>query len=137
MVAESAEESRMIKAMAVSVAPEEYAARLAEAEAEKATWSALLPIFYYKEALFPGARLDLHLFEPRYRVMMRRVVDSTNTFAYVPNCTNQTARIGDVAVLAKIDECEVRVRGLFHSRLFIHVLTPSPYSCSSSLTAVL
>ena len=109
--AESVEESRMIKALALAVAPEEYAARLAEAGAEKATWSALLPIFYYNEALFPGARLDLHLFEPRYRVMMRRVVDSTNTFAYVPNYTNYSARIGDVAVVAKIDECEFLADG--------------------------
>ena len=101
----------MLKALAIHVAPEEYANRLKEAVAEKQSWEALLPIFYYNEALFPGSRLDLHLFEPRYRVMMKRVVDTTRTFAYVPNFRSYSANVGDPALVAKVDECEFYADG--------------------------
>ena len=107
IAAESAEESVMLKALAIHVAPEEYANRLKEAVAEKQTWEALLPIFYYNDALFPGSRLELHLFELRYRVMMKRVVDTTRTFAYVPNFTNFWAKVGDVAMVAQLEEVDI------------------------------
>jgi Lon protease-like protein len=88
------------------VNPVHYAQRLEEAIAEKSAWSTLLPIFYYNEAMFPGSKLGLHLFEPRYRVMMQRVVDSTRSFAYVPNFNNYTAKVGDVALIAQLEEVE-------------------------------
>ena len=43
--------------------------------------------------------ISLHLFEARYRVMMQRVVESTNCFAYLPNFTDYHARAGDVREL--------------------------------------
>jgi len=101
----------MIKALAVAVAPEEYAARLAEAEAEKATWTTTLPIFYYNDCLFSGAKLDLHLFEPRYRIMMRRVVESNRRFAYVCSFEAFAAKVGDVALVAEVRECEFLADG--------------------------
>ena len=101
----------MIKALAVAVAPEEYAARLAEAETEKATWTMTLPIFYYNDCLFSGAKLDLHLFEPRYRIMMRRVVESNRRFAYVCSFEAFAAKVGDVALVAEVRECEFLADG--------------------------
>ena len=91
--------------------PNEYAARLLEAEAEKSSWMTLLPIFYYNETLFPGGRLDLHLFEPRYRVMMQRVVNSTRSFAYVANFNQYRAHVGDVALIAVLEEVEFMADG--------------------------
>lgn len=71
----------------------------------------LLPIFYYNETLFPGGRLDLHLFEPRYRVMMQRVVNSTRSFAYVANFNQYRASVGDVALVAVLEEVEFMADG--------------------------
>ena len=97
--------------MAVNLNPIEYAARVVEAEAERSTWMTLLPIFYYNETLFPGGRLDLHLFEPRYRVMMQRVVNSTRSFAYVANFNQYRANVGDVALIAVLEEVEFMADG--------------------------
>jgi Lon protease-like protein len=71
----------------------------------------LLPIFYYNETLFPGGRLDLHLFEPRYRVMMQRVVNSTRSFAYVAKFNQYRASVGDVALVAVLEEVEFMADG--------------------------
>ena len=111
MAPETAEVSTMIKTLALAVAPEEYSARLAEAEAEKTTWAALLPIFYYNDCLFSGAKLDLHLFEPRYRIMMRRVVEANRRFAYVCCFEAFAAKVGDVALVAEVRECEFLADG--------------------------
>jgi len=111
MSAEDAQENIMIKDLAMHTNSVEYAARLLESEVEKKTWSTLLPIFYYNETLFPGGRLDLHLFEPRYRVMMQRVVSSTRSFAYVPNFHQYSASIGDIALVALLEEVEFMADG--------------------------
>lgn len=39
-----------------------------------------MPLFPLNVVLFPGMPLPLHIFEPRYRLMMRRVLDSDRTF---------------------------------------------------------
>jgi hypothetical protein len=57
ITAEIAEENIMIKTLATNFNPTEYASRLLESEAEKKSWSALLPIFYYNETLFPGIHI--------------------------------------------------------------------------------
>jgi hypothetical protein len=49
---------------------------------------------------------NLHLFEPRYRLMMQRVVNSTRAFAYVPNFSTYHANVGDVALVANIKEVD-------------------------------
>lgn len=97
--------------LAINWNPTEYASRLIDSEAEKSCWMTLLPIFYYNETLFPGSRLDLHLFEPRYRVMMQRVVNTTRSFAYVPNFNQYRANVGDVALVAVLEEVEFMADG--------------------------
>lgn len=37
---------------------------------------------------------------------MQRVMDSTGSFAYLPNFSDYSAAVGDVGLVAKIDECE-------------------------------
>jgi Lon protease-like protein len=39
-----------------------------------------LPLFPLNVVLFPGMQLPLHVFESRYRLMMRRALDSNSTF---------------------------------------------------------
>lgn len=104
--AEDANENIMIKNMAKLIDPALYELRQKEADAEKSTWSSLLPIFYYNVAMFPGQTLALHLFEPRYKLMMRRIVDTSRSFAYVPNFTSYKASPGDIALTAELKEVE-------------------------------
>ena len=44
---------------------------------------AALPLFPLTTVLFPGALLPLHVFEPRYRAMVRDVLDSHRTLSVV------------------------------------------------------
>lgn len=113
ITAENAAENIMIKSLAVAVDPDGYAARLAEALPEKESWTNLYPIFYYNNTMFPGGRLNLHLFEPRYKLMMQRIVDSSRAFAYVPNFNTYLAQIGDVALVAELKDAEFLAGILF------------------------
>ncbi|KAJ1477065.1 hypothetical protein T484DRAFT_1631734 [Baffinella frigidus] len=72
--------------------PKTYELRQAEVAAEKEQWDTILPIFYYTDTLFPSSPLTLHLFEPRYKVMMRRIVEASRKFAYLPNFNAYQAR---------------------------------------------
>ncbi len=113
ITAENAAENIMIKSLAVAVDPDGYAARVAETLAEKESWTNLYPIFYYNNTMFPGSRLSLHLFEPRYKLMMQRIIDSTRAFAYVPNFNTYNAQIGDIALVAELKDAEF-LAGILH-----------------------
>lgn len=93
--------------------PVGYTQRLAECEMEKKTWKTLYPVFYYNSTIFPGSHLNLHLFEPRYRIMMQRVVNTTRSFAYVPNFTSYSASVGDIALVAELKDCEFMADGRY------------------------
>jgi Lon protease-like protein len=45
--------------------------------------SELLPLFPLGTVLFPGALMPLHIFEPRYRLLIRRCVDRQRPFGIV------------------------------------------------------
>ena len=96
----------MLKNICSTLFPSLYAERLIECAEEKKSWSSTLPIFYFNECQFPGYNLDLNLFEPRYKHMMQRIVNSTRKFAYVANFTNYTAKVGDVALVANLSEAQ-------------------------------
>lgn len=104
--AENAEESIMLKNLCLSLFPNIYRDRLAELEEEKKVWSTTLPIFYYNTCQYPGSYLELNFFEPRYKLMMQRIVNSNRKFAYVPNFTNYSASPGDVALIADLSETQ-------------------------------
>lgn len=57
--------------------PEQLEARMRETEAEKAKFELCLPAFFYNVPMFPGETLSLHLFEARYKLMMRRIIDTS------------------------------------------------------------
>lgn len=111
VAAENAAENIIIKSMAMAIDSHMYRRRLEEFAEEKASWTTLYPIFYYNSALFPGSRLALHLFEPRYKLMMKRVVDTTRSFAYVPNFTSYSAQVGDIALIADLKNVEFLADG--------------------------
>mmetsp|Transcript_35580 Transcript_35580/g.52016 ORF Transcript_35580/g.52016 Transcript_35580/m.52016 type:complete len:374 (+) Transcript_35580:54-1175(+) len=104
--AEDQPENVMLANIAKSCFPTIYEDRLKELENERKKWSAMLPIFYYNMPMFPGETLSLHLFEPRYKLMMQRIVSTSRKFAYVPNYANYSAEIGNVALLAELKEVE-------------------------------
>ena len=103
---EDASENVSLREIVKALDPISYAVRSAEMAKEKADWSHLMPIFYYNDLKFPGEMLELHLFEPRYKLMAQRVVETTRQFAYVPNFTNYAANVGDIAIVARLEECE-------------------------------
>ncbi len=65
-----------------------------------------LPLFPLPEVvLFPGRPLPLHIFEPRYRMMMNTVLDTDCRFGVLlwdPE-TKQPAKIGSCAEITQVD----------------------------------
>jgi Lon protease-like protein len=45
--------------------------------------SELLPLFPLEAVLFPGALMPLHIFEPRYRLLIRRCIERERAFGIV------------------------------------------------------
>jgi len=88
MEAETQSESIVLSSIAKNCFPAQYAARMEEVELEKQSWATVLPIFYYNDTLFPFSCLSLHLFEERYKVMIRRIVENSRKFCYLPNFSN-------------------------------------------------
>jgi len=58
-----------------------------------------LPVFYMWPGTRPGAHVALHLFEARYRALMRRVWEGERQLLYA----DSTPRAGGTAVLVRID----------------------------------
>ena len=42
-----------------------------------------LPLFPLNVVLFPGQTLPLHIFEPRYRIMIQRCIEQSQPFGVV------------------------------------------------------
>ena len=104
--AEDANENSALKSLVVTINPELYKRREEESAAEKMAWDRMLPVFFYSNPEFPGGKLQLHLFEPRYKLMMQRIVNAGRRFAYVPKLNNNVSVPGDLAVVAELKEVE-------------------------------
>jgi Lon protease-like protein len=104
MSAEDHAETRLLTRLAKRAFPSLYEQRLEETRQEREAMKLLLPIFFYNLPIFPGEVLRLHLFEPRYCLMMKRIVDGSRRFAYVPNYSNYRGEKGDVALIAELKE---------------------------------
>ena len=80
-----------------------------------------LPLFPLNVVLFPGGYLPLHVFEARYRLMMRHCMDGDRRFGVA--LINSGSEVGEPAVpeavgtVAKID----RVRTLDDGRMVLGV----------------
>lgn len=75
------------------------AAHAAELESLKSAPPKSLPVFYMWPGTQPGAHVALHLFETRYRVLMRRVWDGERLILYA----DAAPQAGGSAVVVRID----------------------------------
>jgi Lon protease-like protein len=106
---ENAQENIILKSLALQVDPAVYQQRAAESAVEKANWAAVYPVFLYNQAMLPCNKLSLHLFEPRYRLMMTRIVNTSRAFAYL-SIAYEVA-VGDIALVAELKETEFLADG--------------------------
>jgi len=111
---ETHSETIALSSVAKAVFPEVYEQRVKEVEAEKASWDTILPVFFYNDTLFPFSPLALNLFEPRYKVMLHRIVESSRKFAYLPKFDTYQANVGDMGVIAEITDIEFLADGRAH-----------------------
>ncbi|MBX3560819.1 MAG: LON peptidase substrate-binding domain-containing protein [Sphingomonas sp.] len=75
-----------------------------------------VPIFPLAGALlFPRAQLPLHIFEPRYRAMVRDALDGDRLIAMVqPKGDGETPAVFDIGCIGRIDGCEELEDGRFN-----------------------
>ena len=73
-----------------------------------------LPIFPLGVVLFPGTRLPLHLFEPRYRQMLADVRASDGRFgiiAAIPGVAERDLPAGRIGCVAEVTDVEIMPDG--------------------------
>ena len=64
--------------------------------------SKLLALFPLEVVLFPGAPLPLHIFEPRYKEMMRDLLESREHFGVVRSTSSGVEQIGCTAEIVAV-----------------------------------
>jgi Lon protease-like protein len=89
----------------------QYEERLKEVGELKKNWKQTLPIFFFNDTLYPSSILRLHLFEPRYKLMIKRALEANRCFAYVPNFKDYRPNKGDIGLVAKVEECQFMYDG--------------------------
>lgn len=97
-----------------------------------------IPLFPLRSVLFPGMALPLRVFEERYRVMVRELLDSGGVFGVL--LIREGGEVGgnaspyDVGTTARIEQCTpleggrfaITARGVERFRL-VRMLPPRPY----------
>lgn len=53
-----------------------------------------LPLFVLDSVVFPGQNFPLHIFEPHYRLMLRRALEGSRTFGVVYTHNGQVVSVG-------------------------------------------
>lgn len=61
-----------------------------------------IPLFPLNVVLLPGADLPLHIFEPRYRQMVRQCLQDTTEFGMLLAMPNGVVRVGCTAEIVKV-----------------------------------
>jgi ATP-dependent Lon protease len=61
-----------------------------------------LPVFPLEVVLLPGAALPLHIFEPRYKLMIQRCIEKSRVFGVLYKRTVQIAQVGCTAAIAEV-----------------------------------
>ncbi|KAL9673271.1 hypothetical protein QQ045_029526 [Rhodiola kirilowii] len=104
--------------------PEEYAERKLEQEALTNLGINLIPLFVM-DVVVPCQKLSLHIFEPRYRLMVRRVMEGNRRMGMV-TIDDKTGSVADHACELEITECEPLPDGRFYieveSRRRFHII---------------
>ncbi len=61
-----------------------------------------IPLFPLNVVLLPGAELPLHIFEPRYRAMVKECLEEKSEFGMLLSLPNGVARVGCTAEILQI-----------------------------------
>ena len=61
-----------------------------------------LPLFPLNVVLFPGEQLPLHIFEPRYRRMVRECLDAKSSFGMLLAVDDGLTRVGCTAEILEV-----------------------------------
>ena len=80
-----------------------------------------IPLFPLDVVLFPGTPLPLHIFEPRYKLMIRRCVESRREFGVILARSDGTAGVGCTAEIVKV------VKRYEDGRMDILTMGQTPY----------
>lgn len=92
--------------------PEEYAERQSEHESVTQLGVDLMPLFVM-DVVLPCQKLSLNIFEPRYRLMVRRIMEGNHRMGMVI-IDSATGSVADVACEVEIVECEPLPDGRFY-----------------------
>ena len=64
-----------------------------------------IPLFPLEVVLFPGMPLPLHIFEPRYRIMLARCINEKIEFGIILTLGTELSKIGCTAeIVEKLKE---------------------------------
>ncbi len=66
------------------------------------TTDELLPLFPLEVVLFPGTKLPLHIFEPRYRLMIGEAVEGHSEFGIILIRESKLAPFGCTAIVERV-----------------------------------
>ena len=66
--------------------------------------SRLLPLFPLNLVVFPGEKLNLHIFEPRYRQLVRECIENNSTFGIPPYLDNSLGELGTEMQLLSVEQ---------------------------------
>lgn len=95
--------------------PEEYAERKSEHDSLTTLGVDLIPLFVM-DAVLPCQKFPLHIFEPRYRLMVRRIMEGNHRMGMVIT-DPATGSIADIACEVEITECEPLPDGRFYIQI--------------------
>eukprot|EP01090_Pellita_catalonica_P001185 TRINITY_DN10882_c0_g1_i2.p1 TRINITY_DN10882_c0_g1~~TRINITY_DN10882_c0_g1_i2.p1 ORF type:complete len:320 (-),score=38.51 TRINITY_DN10882_c0_g1_i2:210-1169(-) len=88
----------LIRNMAQKLCPAEYSERQKEIEQDLSQLQFNLPLFILNDVLFPEMPLPLHIFEVRYRYLLRQTIESgTRSFGVI----QPQSDVGTIAVIDK------------------------------------
>ncbi|XP_021733900.1 LON peptidase N-terminal domain and RING finger protein 1-like isoform X2 [Chenopodium quinoa] len=92
--------------------PEEFAERKSENDSLVKFSVDLMPLFVM-DAVLPCEKLPLNIFEPRYRLMVRRIMEGNHRMGMV-TLDSTTGHIAEFACEVEITECEPLPDGRFY-----------------------
>ena len=78
----------------------------------------ILPLFPLNLVVFPGEKLNLHIFEPRYRQLVRECIEQNVTFGIPPYLDNSLSELGTEMRLIGVEqtyssgELDIRTKGV-------------------------
>jgi Lon protease-like protein len=101
-------ETTVIKNIIQNIYPNYYKERMIENNEFEDVNNNTIPLFVINIVHFPTTQLILHIFEPRYRLMLRRVLKGSKEFAIIPSINDEMQEFG---VITKIKENKLLTDG--------------------------